>query len=240
MSEKKEQKHNSRSEELDEFWDISSLVVTTKKTANTSRKPSFDVSTTELSFTPAAKQDSSHPCVSRESQGVLADEVFPISKGASSLNLPTAEVITSQPQLTQPESVTYKPDHPLLEQVTLHPWRNHFPYYERFCQTAGELFAAKGQPCSAVPFFSYMPQYDQMNRAQMSWYLYWRDLVRKGEYPKTDHSYIFLLIFEIINLPDKIPHERALTLLCNIWLAYREGSCANAWRALSAARIFRS
>jgi hypothetical protein len=91
--------------------------------------------------------------------------------------------------------LTYKPHHPLLGEVRIYPWRSSFNFYERFCHIADALFARHGTPCHAVPFFSYMPQYDQMSRAQLDWYLYWRDCVRNGEYPDTDYSYIFLYLF---------------------------------------------
>ena len=53
--------------------------------------------------------------------------------------------------------------------------RNNFHFYERFCDMAEHYFDHKADTCDSVPFFSYMPQYDQMNRAQLKWYFYWRD-----------------------------------------------------------------
>ena len=116
----------------------------------------------------------------------------------------------------------YHPNHPLISEVRILPWQSSFRFYERFCATAKRLYRQHGEPCEAVPFFSYMPQYDQMNRAQLSWYFYWRDCVRAGQYPKTDYSYIFLSLFEIINLPDEIPPALGQRMMCDIWANYRK------------------
>ena len=118
--------------------------------------------------------------------------------------------------------VIYRPNHPLVSRVSLYLWNGGFPYYENFCRTAESLFDRHGTPCAPVSFFSYMPQYDQMSRSQMAWYLHWRDRVRKGEYLPTDYSYIFLYLFEIINLPDRIPPAKGQELMCDIWVAYHK------------------
>ena len=85
-----------------------------------------------------------------------------------------------------------------------------FEFYTKFCKDAARYFSLTHEPCEYVYFFSYMPQYDQMTVSQMSYYLYWRDEVRKGNYIKTDINYLFLYIYEIINLPEKLhPSEGA-------------------------------
>ncbi len=228
MSEEKKSA-DTRQQEMDEFWDISSLVVQPKK--RPAARQAFDTATSEIelsastSRTDAKKQDDHHTARVHRHQ-VYADATYSISEkklqeGSSAGHPPKERSDTPLPSLIPP-ATTYHPEHPLIEEVTLHPWRNRFPYYERFCQNAKELFAIGGEKCAPVPFFSYMPQYDQMNRAQLAWYLYWRDRVRAGEYLKTDYSYIFLLLFEIINLPDQIPPAQGLSLLCDLWTHYRE------------------
>ncbi|MBQ7338943.1 MAG: TerB N-terminal domain-containing protein [Clostridia bacterium] len=219
---------NARQNELDEFWDISSLAIAPKK-RYTAPTRTFDTSTAEIQVsdsTPQVKQENGERTQAvrnvRMSE-MYADAAIPLRKAAD----PSYEQKNSAAEggtgvQSAKEPVVYKPDHPLIEEVTLHPWKNQFPYYERFCHTAKELFGVKGERCESVSFFSYMPQYDQMNRSQLAWYLYLRELVYQGEYPRTDHSYIFLLIFEIINLPDQIPPARGLELLCGIWMNYRE------------------
>jgi hypothetical protein len=60
-----------------------------------------------------------------------------------------------------------------------------------------------------------------MTVSQMSYYLYWRDEVRKGNYIKTDINYLFLYIYEIINLTDQIHPSEGAKILSRLWKVYR-------------------
>ena len=57
----------------------------------------------------------------------------------------------------------------------------------------------KGKTAAFVPFMSYWPTYDSMNKAQQAWYFYWRSQIRQGNYIDTDLSYIFVLIYELLS-----------------------------------------
>ncbi|MBQ7319275.1 MAG: TerB N-terminal domain-containing protein [Clostridia bacterium] len=207
----KENRSASRQQELDDFWDISSLVVKPARTPSPARSRNTSAVEVDLAL-PTNTQSAS-------TTALAADTPLRLHKqqgGGSAA--PTSGGISPEQEAT-----TYRPDHPLIEEVTLHPWRNSFPYYERFCHMARAFQQKKGTSAAThVPFFSYMPQYDQMNRAQTEWYLYLRDCVRKGEYPQTDYSYIFLLVFEIINLPDVIEPEVGLSMMCDLWRNYHK------------------
>lgn len=74
----------------------------------------------------------------------------------------------------------------------------------------------------ARKIFAYTPQYDQLSQSQLDFYLYFRQLVRSGEYPTVDSSYIFLLLYEIINLPELIPAEKGAEMIARLWKAYRD------------------
>ncbi len=191
---------------LDDFWNIEDLLPKKKAPAAPSliSHSAKQIETTEIEFE-AGKQ--------QETLSVITSAAIPTGMVSSSSSVAKSEPPT-------PELI-YSPLHPLIRQVRIYPWRSNFRFYERFCTIAAQLHERHGAPCEAVPFFSYMPQYDQMTRAQLSWYLYWRDCVRRGEYPDTDYSYIFLYLFEIINLPDLIPPAEGQILLCNLWKRYR-------------------
>lgn len=199
---------NKRDRELDDFWDIENLLPLKSKIQLPRRNPPSHINTVELEFSPSVP--------SRQPTDVVRDA--PLASVTSSDSLSER---TDGRQITAPD-VTYTPPHPLIREVRLYRWRSNFRFYERFCVTAEQLFYHHGKSCESVPFFSYMPQYDQMNHAQLAWYLYWRDRVRAGEYLETDYSYIFLYLFEIINLPDKIPPLEGQTMLCRIWKRYRD------------------
>lgn len=108
-----------------------------------------------------------------------------------------------------------------LCRVKISPWPTKFTFYSRFAAQAAALWRKKHAKCDAVGFFSYMPQYEQMTTAQLKYYLYWRDLVRHGEYPPVDCSYVLLYLYEIINLPKLIPAPVGAKLIALVWAAYR-------------------
>ena len=192
----------------DDFWDIESLLPQKKPSKHMSPPSRANTETTEIEFDPPTMQNS----LETSTEGKL-----PLSKEATNSSLVLAKkALPPEPQLR------YQPHHPLISEVRIYPWRSNFGFYERFCAMANNLYDRHGSPCASVPFFSYMPQYDQMNRAQLDWYLYWRDCVRSGEYPDTDYSYIFLYLFEIINLTDRIAPIDGQRQMCEIWRRYRK------------------
>ena len=56
----------------------------------------------------------------------------------------------------------------------------------------------------------------------MGWYLWFRELVGKGQYPDTDYSYILLYVYEIINLPHCGDAMERREILLGLWLNYRK------------------
>ena len=67
----------------------------------------------------------------------------------------------------------------------------------------------------------YWPTYRDMNASQQRWYFYWRTQARSGIFLPTDLSYIFVHIYEILNLveiPDPIQAANRIKVL---WQAYR-------------------
>ncbi|MEK4460744.1 TerB N-terminal domain-containing protein [Paenibacillus sp. FSL H8-0315] len=92
----------------------------------------------------------------------------------------------------------------------------------QFVTRAKELVEKTEDTALFVPFKSYWPTYGHMTGTQSRWYFYWRNEVRQGRYLKTDLSYIFLHVYELINgvgWTDPIDGYRQLNL---IWEAYRE------------------
>ena len=195
----------SRAQELDDFWDIESLLPSKAK------RPFFDTSSIQGSRVEAVEVELDAPKARVSDEKPICD--VPI-KAEHKPTRPSIPASSAPP-------VVYSPKHPLIREVRVYPWRSDFRFYERFCTTAKRMFSLRGKESEAVPFFSYMPQYDQMNRAQLAWYLYWRENVRAGIYLPTDYSYIFLYLFEVINLPDEIPPHEGQRILCEVWRQYR-------------------
>ncbi|MCL2517325.1 MAG: TerB N-terminal domain-containing protein [Oscillospiraceae bacterium] len=116
---------------------------------------------------------------------------------------------------------SYSPVNPLITKVDVWLWPSKFTFYERFRTDAEKNFTRYYGECQHIKFFSYMPQYIQLDYGQRNWYLWWRENVRNKIYLQTDYSYILLYIYEIINLPDLIPAADGIELLMDVWLAYR-------------------
>jgi len=93
---------------------------------------------------------------------------------------------------------------------------------DSFVQKACELADYKGDKVRHVPFRSYWPTYDAMSQKQKEWYFYLRSQLREGIYPKTDLSYLFVYIYELINQVGVKDATDGLVRLCSVWNAYRE------------------
>jgi len=109
----------------------------------------------------------------------------------------------------------------LIKRVTVKPSVDRFDFYGTFRKAALIYYEYKCQRSEFVPFYSYKPQYTQMTDEQKRYYFYWRDEVRSGRYHKTDYSYLYLYVYEILNLPEKIPPDQGLIMLARLWREYR-------------------
>ncbi len=186
--------NDGRRNEKDDFWDIQKLIPRTEKPRYTKRTVP-DVSAVEIiSNAPETKNSESR------------------------LTFPQA-VKANAPAHTPID--TYTPTSPLINSVKIYKWNNNYNYYEDFKNDAVRLLSASAPPCPHKQFFSYVPQYVQLDREQLSWYLYFRDCVRHGSFPDTDHSYITLLIYEIINLGELIDVKEGQKMLCELHKNYR-------------------
>lgn len=112
-------------------------------------------------------------------------------------------------------------DGPFVLEISIYDWGGSYSFYEKFLRDAERFRNVEGREAPHVPFFSYIPQYSQMNAAQSDYYFWLRTCVRNGTYPMSDISYILLLIYETINLCGSSDCVRDSELLGRIWSAYR-------------------
>lgn len=190
--------NRSRKDELDAFWNISELVP--QKEIRFSRPRS--VESVEVT-------DSSKAVSSIESTDTVIKRYIP-TKGSSEL--------TKRPPLD--EVGAYCPVNSLIHKVTIFKYRPTYAYYDSFLKDAVKWVDANGVEADFVPFFSYVPQYDQMNSAQLKYYLWFRQNIRNGVYIKTDFGYLFLYIFELLNLGDRLDVKRSQYILMSLWNEY--------------------
>ncbi len=116
----------------------------------------------------------------------------------------------------------YVLENSLIKCVTVTSVIEKYDFYANFKKAALIHYDMHGSKCEFEKFFSYMPQYSQLTPRQRSYYLYWRSEFCKGNYIKTDYSYLYLYAYEIINLPEKIPPIEGVNRLAELWRAYRQ------------------
>lgn len=109
----------------------------------------------------------------------------------------------------------------LIRRVTVKRYTDRYDFYDNFRKAALLYFDHKGEKCDFVPFYSYMPQYSQLSIEQKNYYFYFRSSIRRGAYIKSDYSYLYLYVYEILNLPERIPAEEGIRLLIDVWREYR-------------------
>jgi len=92
--------------------------------------------------------------------------------------------------------------------------------HDAFFQDMRKLENASGSACPFVPFMNYWPTYDAMDKNQKAWYFYWRSQVRAVVYPRTDLSYIFVYIYELLSGVGWQNPQEGQNRLLKIWNAY--------------------
>ena len=232
MSDKTDNKKTEQREMRDDFWDLDSMLPqSVLRQAPTTVDGPRDTEAVEISFGEEEQDDARElhipPMPNITSRMQRAAQYR--NGAARNVDRSRTSPMPSHgntpgdvsPQMAQPVC-SYEPENSMIKQVSVFRWPERYQYYERFTADAQRYFNRTSAEVPFVNFFAYMPQYGQMSQDQLRWYLYWRDNVRHGVYLSTDYSYIFLYIYEILNLPEKIKPEQGLTILCDLWLAYRE------------------
>lgn len=190
----------------DDFWDIASLLPPKKKTyISPSDKRKRDVDTTLIEV---GKENAS------DKNDIFKNDI--LSEVAK------AKTRAGEEKTAHGLPYEYAPENRFIFSVKVAIWPSQYTFYEKFEQDALQFLDKNLGECEYVPFFSFMPQYSQMTSEQLKYYFWWRANVKKGNYLKTDFCYLQLLIYEIINLPKKIPPADGVNLLCDIWAAYRD------------------
>ena len=176
-----------RNDEKDDFWDLDKLM-------------------------PKKKSATLSPFVTKPTVSNYSADVPEGEKPAFDESAKRAEerkLTTARPSLTEdPESTVYYPENTLVKSITVNRFKEKYDFYDSFRKAAILYFDCPGEKCDFAQFYSYMPQYSQLNKAQKSYYFYWRQEMRQGRFIKTDYSYLYLYVYEIINLPDVIEPEK--------------------------------
>ena len=191
---------SKKTTEKDDFWDLGSLLPARPKAASATGRSTDAVE---------IRQDA--PTL----KGVAAADSLFVEHPVSLSHM--------RKSVEEEPLYTYQPQNALLREVRVYPW-SPYDYYEQFARHARQFYDRVGKECPAVDFFSYAPQYTQMNSAQFAYYLWWRQSFREGRCLPAAHAYQLLYIYEIINLGDRIPPTEGQEALMRLWLSYRESN----------------
>ncbi len=197
-------------DERDKFWDLSDLIP--KKKAP--RMAPFSHRTT---FSDVQSQSRANERPVYDGEPLTIEPIAqprPSDEGA--LTFPDL------PEQTK-ESFTYVPEkNRLIGSVTVTRFHGGYRFYEEFRRDALDYSRLTGTRCEYVPFYSSMPQYAHLDPRQKAYYLYFRETVKQGKAVRCDESYLRLMIYEIVNLPDRIEPAEGVVLLITLWRLYRE------------------
>lgn len=199
-----DEQRNKRAAELDDFWDIDALIP-----QRMLPKRHTDTQTTELILEPPTSETDSDDG-SQQRAAPLAERRF--------IPPHTAEERKREPIPDE----EYHLQSSLIDTVRLFPVKTTHSYYESFLRDAVRLSEVHGQSRTHVPFFSYVPQYTQMTRAQLEWYLWWRENFRQDIVLTTDYSYLLLYAYELIHLAERMDPNTVQAEFCKLWLRYRD------------------
>ncbi len=111
----------------------------------------------------------------------------------------------------------YEPQNPLIKSVTIYSEREGeqlFVSDNLFIRERRALLNRTTTFKEYVPFYSYAPRYSQLNKAQLNYYLWWRQNARNGVFEKTDESYIMLYAYELAATSENEDKHAALEALC--------------------------
>lgn len=119
----------------------------------------------------------------------------------------------------------YEPQNPLIKSIKIcadRPDEKLFPETNLFIRERRALLNRKASECPHATYYSYSPRYSQMSRAQLSYYLWWRENTRNGIFLKADESYIILYAYELAATGEGEDKQAALDMLCALLKNYTE------------------
>jgi len=194
-----EKDRRSRKEELDSFWDIERIV---PQRTITPRRPTRNTETVEIT-------------VSSVLESMTDKNTFK----SSELSMASTSHFASSGGVSSPE-LEYEPENSLIHKVRVYGRSSQYKYYEDFCIQAQKYKDERRDSADYTPFFSYVPQYDQLNDKQLEYYLYFRTKAREGIFVEADMSYVLLYAYELINLGDRVDTKASQKMLYSLWCEY--------------------
>ena len=194
----------------DDFWSIDNMLPSSafeKKTV----KSISDVTAVELEF--PEKTVSKYP---------------PITKSAGE-RISYAEWLKKRDEYKKNEATSskrvlkqYEHKNPLIRTVTVTADSMSRDLSERFLKNGAALFNKETEFKGNVSYGSVYPQYATMTAEQLECYIGFRTEVRQGRYPQVARSYIYLYLYELINLTELITPTESADMIASLICGYPE------------------
>ena len=214
---------NEKDRHNDGFWNLDEYV---KKKSSPSNYRAFSKGSTEA-------------VVIESSDGGAASQTSQMSSGARfndvsfSKNQPNGDSTITRfiPPHTGVDNskkhvlFEYLPENPLIKCVRIcadKPGEKIFVGSNLFIRERSALLNRKAIESPYTAYYSYSPRYSQMSRAQLNYYLWWRENTRNGIFLKADESYIILYAYELAATGDGEDKESALSMLCSLLENYTD------------------
>lgn len=129
----------------------------------------------------------------------------------------------------------YEPENPLIKSVKIcseKPGEQIFVDSNLFIRERRALLTRKAVECPYTAYYSYSPRYSQMSRAQLNYYLWWRENTKNGIFLKTDESYIILYAYELAATGEGEDKGAALSMLCALLQNYTDKEINTVYRLM--------
>lgn len=223
-----------RDEQRDRFWDLGSMLPQKKSVTPVPRTtPKIELPDIVVHSDPS--EISTH---STQSLQLSFDTPVKIETGVEPLNREATDRPGTQFETVKrfipphtgeqfepciPPIKEYFPKNTMIHKVSLYAWTPRYSYYDRFAAVALTLYnKTLHTPCDPVDFFSYVPNYAQLSREQLSWYIYWRTRMHEGEYCDVSYSYILLYVYELLAVVKELGADTVRERMIAVWSAYRQ------------------
>lgn len=204
-------------DEADEFWSLDDLLPKNEKKSYSPEKRDteavdFEINGTSSEIKGERIPERKYPPITSAPKNKSFEEWLSERKKYEDNRFTYGKVTVSE----------YVPENPLIKKVTISADPNAGRFSERFLRDALRLYDSECEFSGNVPFHSYYPQYSQMSAEQIACYIGFRTDARRGVFNKVDTAYIYLYLYEIINTPQKAPHEERAKTIFNLIKAYHD------------------
>lgn len=152
----------------------------------------------------------------------------PITKSAGE-RINYAEWLKKRDEYKKSEAVAskkvlkrYEHKNPLIRTVTVTSDASTRELSERFLKNGRALFEKEAEFKGNVSYGSVYPQYATMTAEQLMCYIGFRTELRNGRYPNVDRAYIYLYLYELINLTELITPTECADSIARLICGYPE------------------